>query len=151
MYKDLPFDPIKDFTPVTLTAYSPQLLAIYPGVAAKTPQEFISLAKSAPGRMSFGSSGTGSSPHLALELFKRAAGIDLVHVPYKGSGLAIIDLIAGQVQAINGGVAGFLPHVGYNRPAALWPQRQAEVALAGCPRSIAVRRAPTWLVQSSAR
>ncbi len=111
VYRDLPFDPIKDFTPVTRIAFSPQLLAVHPGVPAVTLKEFVALAKASPGKYSYGSSGTGTSQHLAFELFKRAAGIDLVHVPYKGMGPAITELLGGHVQAAIGGMVALLPHV----------------------------------------
>jgi tripartite-type tricarboxylate transporter receptor subunit TctC len=135
VYKDLPFDPIKDFAPVTRVAFSPQLLAVHPGVSAGTLQEFIALAKASPGRMSYGSSGTGTSQHLAFELFKRAAGINLVHVPYKGMGPAITELIGGQVQAAIGGVVALLPHVKSGKLRA--------IAMASTSRSTVVPEVPT--------
>lgn len=135
VYKNLPFDPIKDFTPVTRIAYSPQLLVIHPSVPASTLQGFVALAMASPGRFSYGSSGTGTSQHLAFELFKRAAGIDLVHIPYKGTAPAITDLLGGHVQAIIGGVVAFLPHVKSGKLRA--------IAMASASRSTVIPEVPT--------
>jgi tripartite-type tricarboxylate transporter receptor subunit TctC len=99
LYPKLPYNSETDFAPVTLLAQYPFILTIHPGIAAKTVGEFITLAKSKPGSMSYASSGNGSGPHLGFELFKIAAGIDLVHVPYKGGGPANTDHIGGQVHA----------------------------------------------------
>jgi tripartite-type tricarboxylate transporter receptor subunit TctC len=135
MIKDLPFDPIKDFTPVTLVATSPQMLVVHPSIAANTLQEFITLAKASPGKMTFGSSGYGSSPHLAFEMFMRAAGIKLVHVPYKGTALANTDLVAGRLNAQIGGVSSLKPFVTSGRMRAL--------AMASKNRSEALPNVPT--------
>jgi len=135
VYKNLPFDPIKDFAPVTRVAYSPQLLAVHPSVPAATLKEFVALAKTAPGRYSYGSSGTGTAQHLAFELFKRAAGINLVHVPYKGMGPATTELIGGHVQAAIGGVVALLPHVKSGKLRA--------IAMASTSRSTVVPDVPT--------
>jgi tripartite-type tricarboxylate transporter receptor subunit TctC len=97
MYKKLPYSE-KDFAPVTLLAEYPFIMVVTPSVPAKTAQEFIALAKSKPGAITFASSGNGSGPHLGVELFKQQAGIDMIHVPYKGAGPATTDLIAGHVQ-----------------------------------------------------
>src|SRR5260221_6955494 len=96
LYPNLPYDPQKDFVPVTLVATSPLMLVVHPSIAAKSVQELIALAKANPGRLNFGSGGVGSTPHLSVELFKSAAGIDAVHVPYKGGAPALNDLIGGQ-------------------------------------------------------
>src|SRR5438067_1341310 len=89
LYSRLPYDPQHDFVPVTLVATSPLMLVVHPAVAAKSVQELIALAKANPGRLNFGSGGVGSTPHLSVELFKSAAGIDAVHVPYKGGAPAL--------------------------------------------------------------
>src|SRR5689334_14706920 len=99
LYK-LPYDSLKAFAPIAIFASSPNLLAIYPGLPAKTLQEFVALAKSQPGEIQYGSGGVGGSPHLGMELFKRVAGIDLVHVPFRGSGPAVIDVTGGHTKAI---------------------------------------------------
>jgi tripartite-type tricarboxylate transporter receptor subunit TctC len=111
LYKKLRFDPIRDFAPVSLVVSSPQLLALHPSVAAKSVKELIALAKARPGQLNYGSAGTGTSPHLTFELFKSMAAIDVVHVPYKGTGPAITDLLGGQVQMMITGVVALMPHV----------------------------------------
>jgi tripartite-type tricarboxylate transporter receptor subunit TctC len=93
----LSFDPIKDVTPISLVGVAPLVLVVHPSVAARSIGELVALAKAQPGRFKFGSSGTGGSPHLAGELFKASAGINLLHVPYKGSGPALIDTLSGQI------------------------------------------------------
>ncbi|MGQ0525190.1 MAG: Bug family tripartite tricarboxylate transporter substrate binding protein [Betaproteobacteria bacterium] len=111
LYKKLNFDPIKDFTPVSLVVSSPQLLAVHPSVAAKSVKDLIALAKAKPGQLNYASAGVGTSPHLTFELFKSMAGIEAVHVPYKGTGPAITELIGGQVQMMITGVVALMPHV----------------------------------------
>ena len=98
VYAKLPFDVVKDFAPVSLFATVPELLVVHPSLPVKSVKELVTLAKSRPKQLNYGSSGTGGTPHLAVELLKQAAGMDLVHVPYKGMGPATMDLIAGQVQ-----------------------------------------------------
>lgn len=98
LYAKLPFDTVRDFAPVTLVAYAPLLLVVNPKVEAKSVRELIALAKAKPGALNFANSGSGTTAHLAGEMFKRMAGIDIVSVPYKGGGPAVIDLIAGNVQ-----------------------------------------------------
>jgi tripartite-type tricarboxylate transporter receptor subunit TctC len=93
----LAFDPIKDVTPISLVGVAPLVLVVHPSVTARSIGELVALAKAEPRRLKFGSSGTGASPHLAGELFKVSAGIDLLHVPYKGSGPALIDTLSGQI------------------------------------------------------
>lgn len=93
----LTFDPIKDLRAIALVGVSPLVLVVHPAVKASNIPELIALAKSRPGQLKFGSSGMGASPHLAGELFKASAGVDLLHVPYKGSGPALIDTLSGQV------------------------------------------------------
>jgi tripartite-type tricarboxylate transporter receptor subunit TctC len=119
LHKKLNFDAVRDFAPVTLVVSSPQLLAVNPAVAAKSVKELIALAKAKPGQLNYASAGPGSSPHLTFELFKSAAGIDIRHVPYKGTGPAITELVGGQVQAMITGVVALMPHVKSNRLRAL--------------------------------
>jgi tripartite-type tricarboxylate transporter receptor subunit TctC len=111
LYPNLPYDPQKDFVPVTLVATSPLMLVVHPSVAAKSVQELIALAKANPGRLNFGSGGVGSTPHLSVELFKSAAGIDAVHVPYKGGAPALNDLIGGQLSFMIENMPGTMPFV----------------------------------------
>ena len=93
----LPYDPLKDFAPISLAAIGPNLLVVHPSVPAKTVRQLIALAKARPGQLQFASAGAGTVQHLAGELFKLQAKVDMLHVPYKGSGQSIIDLIAGHV------------------------------------------------------
>ncbi len=100
--KDLPYDPVKDFAPVSLCVTTPLFLVVHPSVPAKNVKELIALAKRQPGRLSFASGGAGSSNHLAGELLKLLAGVDLLHVPYKGAGPAMVDVMAGHVDMMLG-------------------------------------------------
>ncbi|MFL6972498.1 MAG: Bug family tripartite tricarboxylate transporter substrate binding protein [Xanthobacteraceae bacterium] len=128
--KGLPFDPTRDFAPVALFAVAPIVLMVHPGVAAQNVQELIALAKAQPGNISFASAGNGSTNHLAGEMFKSMAKIDIVHVPYRGAGPAMNDLIGGHVQMffdllpsslpqIKTGKVRALGNAGAQRPAAL--------------------------------
>jgi tripartite-type tricarboxylate transporter receptor subunit TctC len=107
----LPFDPVKDFTPVSLVASIPFAMVVHPSVPAKTVQEFIALARAKPGTLNYSSAGNGTSNHLAGELLKSMARIDIVHIPYKGSAPALNDLIAGQVLLMFDLVLTAAPHV----------------------------------------
>jgi tripartite-type tricarboxylate transporter receptor subunit TctC len=107
----MPYDPIKDFTSVALVAYGPLLFVVHPSVPAKTVSEFIALAKSQPGKLSYGTAGSGTSVHVAVEMFKKMAGVDIVHVPYKGSGPAMMDLVGGQTQMMMDVLPSALPQV----------------------------------------
>jgi tripartite-type tricarboxylate transporter receptor subunit TctC len=106
-----PFDPKKDFSQVITAASAPHVLVVTPSLPAKSVQEFIALAKAQPGKLNYGSGGNGTNTHLGGELFKSAAGIDLVHVPYKGAGQVLQDLMAGQVQALVTSLPTALPHI----------------------------------------
>jgi len=97
LYKALPYDPVKDFAPITLIARVPNLLVVNPDVPAKNVRELIALMKANPGKYSFASSGNGTSQHLSGELFKSMAGVDMQHIPYKGSPPALQDVVSGQV------------------------------------------------------
>ena len=97
LYARLPFDFARDFAPVALTTSAPNVLVVHPSVPAHSVAELIKLAKARPGQLNYGSAGTGTAPHLSAEMFKSMAGISLVHIPYKGSPLAVTDLIGGQV------------------------------------------------------
>jgi len=107
----LPFDARKDFSHIITAAAAPHVLVVNPGVPAKTVQEFIALAKAKPGTMNYGSGGNGTNTHLGGELFKSVAGIDLLHIPYKGAGQVLTDLMAGQVQALVTSLPTALPHI----------------------------------------
>ena len=107
----LPFDPVKDFTAVSLVATIPFAMIVHPSVQAKNVQEFVALARAKPGSFNYSSAGNGTSNHLAGELFKSMAGIDIVHIPYKGSAPALNDLVAGQVALMFDLVLTAAPHV----------------------------------------
>ena len=107
----LNYDSLKDYAPIGLAVYAPFALTLHAGVAANTTQEFIDLAKANPGKINFSSPGTGTPNHLGGELLKALAHINIVHVPYKGGGPALVDLISGQVQMTFSGVPQILPHV----------------------------------------
>jgi tripartite-type tricarboxylate transporter receptor subunit TctC len=111
LYRSLPYEPLKSFSPVSLAASGPLLLAGSPALQANDLREFVSLAKSARGRLNFASAGTGTSTHLTAELLKSQANIDLVHVPYKGGGPALAGVLGGEVQVIFDTFAILLPHV----------------------------------------
>ena len=98
LYQKLPYDPLKDFIPVTRIGSGPAIVLVNPQVPAKTLAELIALAKGKPGQLSYGSSGPGSPQHITGEMFKQLTGVDLVHVPYKGSAPLITDLVGGQIQ-----------------------------------------------------
>jgi tripartite-type tricarboxylate transporter receptor subunit TctC len=97
---NMPFDPMKDLVPASLVAISPFVVTLNPSVQANSVRELVALAKANPGRINYGTSGTGGSPQLATELFKSMTGVDLVHVPYKGLAPALTDLIGGQIQVV---------------------------------------------------
>jgi tripartite-type tricarboxylate transporter receptor subunit TctC len=98
LYKNLPYDGLRGFTPITVLVRFPWVIAVNPAVPAKTFQEFVAYAKANPGRISYGSFGLGSSGHISVDYLKSLAGIDIVHVPYKGAGPAVTDLLSGQIQ-----------------------------------------------------
>ena len=106
-----PYDPPRDFAAVSMLATSAFLLAVHPAVAAKSVQELLALARARPGTLNYASAGAGSSLHMTGELFKHATGVNIVHVPYKGTGPALVDLLAGQVQMIFSTMPPVLPHV----------------------------------------
>ena len=111
LFQKLPYDPIRDFAPVTLITSTPFMLVVHPSVNATSVSELVSLARSRPNTLNYGSSGNGSSIHLTTELLKAAAKIEMTHVPYKGSGPAFIDLIGGQIQVLFSSTVSSLPHV----------------------------------------
>lgn len=124
-----PFDAKKDFSHVITAASAPHVLVINPGVPARTVQEFIGLAKASPGKLNYGSGGNGTNTHLGGELFKSAAGVDLVHVPYKGAGAVLQDLIGGQVQALVTSLPTALPHIKSGKLRALMVTSEKRSAL----------------------
>ncbi|MDN8613273.1 tripartite tricarboxylate transporter substrate binding protein [Variovorax ginsengisoli] len=111
LYKKMPFDPIKDFAPLTRVAMVPNLLVANPSQPFKSVKEMIAYAKANPGKINFGSSGNGSSIHLSGELFKQMAGVDMQHVPYRGSAPAVSDLLGGQIAIMFDNMPSAIPHV----------------------------------------
>ena len=130
VYARLPFDVIKDFTPVSLFVTVPELLVVHPSLPVKSVKELVALAKARPRQLNYGSSGTGGTPHLAVELLKQSAGMDIIHVPYKGMGPATMDLLGGQVQLAFADLPVLLPHAKSGRLRALavsTPKRSANL------------------------
>lgn len=135
IYPSLAYDPVKDFTPITLLATGPHVIVAHPSMPANTLGELIALAKAQPGALSYATAGIGSAQHLAGEMLKRDAAIDIVHVPYKGGGAAIVDLVGGQVKVGIMGMAPVLPHIQAGRLKA--------IAVTGRSRSPALPSTPT--------
>ncbi len=115
MYKNIRFDPMRDLTPVSLVAISPMILVVHPSLPTKSPRELVTLAKAQPGKIAGASSGVGTTTHLTLEMFKATAKVDILHVPYKGGGPAIADLLGGQTQVHFNTPGTLLPHVKVGR------------------------------------
>jgi len=111
LYKKLPYDPVRDFRMLGLMTDLPVLMEVHPSVPAKTVAEFVAYAKQNPGKLNFGSAGTGGTIHLAGEMFKQIAGVDIVHVPYKGAGPALTDLLSGNIQVMFDTLSTALPPV----------------------------------------
>ena len=116
---EVSWDPVKDFAPISLVASAPNILVVHPSVPAKSVRELIALAKAKPGALNYASGGSGSSPHLAGELFKSMARVNIVRIAYKGTGPAVNDLISGQVQLMFGSAGAVTPHVKSGRLRAL--------------------------------
>ncbi|HEX2829865.1 MAG TPA: tripartite tricarboxylate transporter substrate binding protein [Burkholderiales bacterium] len=135
MYKKLPYDPVKDFAPVGMLGVGPNVLVVHPSLPVRTVKDLIALAKAHPGKLSFASSGTGGAPHLAGELLKSAARIDMTHIPYKGAGPATIDLVAGHVQVMFAGLGAAIPHIRSGR--------LRGIAVASARRSASIPELPT--------
>ena len=132
---NLSFDIEKDFLPVILAGFASNVLVVHPSLPVNSIQELVALAKAKPGKLTYGSSGTGTSPHLAAELFKRNLGLDMVHVPYKGGPQALTDLIGGQVDSLFVITSTVMPHISSGKLKAL--------AIAGPSRSTLLPNIPT--------
>ena len=111
LYKKLPYDSLNDYAPVTQVTSAPNVIVVHPSLPAKTVRELIALAKSKPGKIDYASSGNGSTQHLTGALFTKMAGIEMTHIPYRGSGPATADLLSGQVTVGFPGIAGMLPQI----------------------------------------
>ena len=135
LYKKIPFDAVRDFEPVTMLVSGPGVLVVHPSLPARSVKALIQLARSRPGAIDYASAGNGTPPHLAAELFKTMARVDLVHVPYKGNGPAMTDLLSGRVSLSFPTIPSALPHVRSGRLNAL--------AVTSARRSHAVPEIPT--------
>jgi tripartite-type tricarboxylate transporter receptor subunit TctC len=133
--KHLPYDALKDFAPVSLIATGPFLLIVHPSVPAKTVKDVIALDKSAPGKLNYASSGSGTPNHMAMELFKSMAGVNFHHVPYKGAPQAVTDLLGGRVSVTMNSIGPVLAHIKAGRLRAL--------GIGGTKRSTALPEVPT--------
>ncbi|MBX9812284.1 MAG: tripartite tricarboxylate transporter substrate binding protein [Burkholderiales bacterium] len=111
LYKKLPYDTLRDFTPVSLVVEQPNIIVAHPSLPAKTLKEFIALARSTPGKLAYGSAGVGSGTHLAMEMLLLTLKIDMVHVPYKGTGPALTALLGNEISVFLSTFASALPHV----------------------------------------
>jgi len=119
LYRRLPYNPLKDFQPISMLAKVANIMVVHPSVPVKSVKELIALAKAKPGSLVYGSGGNGGAGHLATEYFKLMAKIDMVHVPYKGTGPAIVDLMAGQTHLVFAGIPGIIAQVRAERLRAL--------------------------------
>jgi tripartite-type tricarboxylate transporter receptor subunit TctC len=135
LYPKLGYDTLRDLKPITLVAEVPNILVVNPGIGVNSVRELIALAKAKPGTLNFGSAGNGAPSHLAGEMFKSSAGVELVHVPYKGAGPAVNDLLAGQIQVMFAPIVAVLPQVKAGKLKAL--------AVTSAKRSAAVPELPT--------
>jgi tripartite-type tricarboxylate transporter receptor subunit TctC len=135
LYTKLPYDAVRDFAPVSIVTVMPFLLVVHPALPVRSVRELIALAKARPNQLNYGSPGSGSTTHLANELFKSMTGVHIAHVPYKGVAPAATDLISGQVQMMSGDLSTLLPHVRSTRMRAL--------AVTGANRSTLLPDVPT--------
>ena len=135
MYAKLPYDFFRDFQPVVLYFRGLNVLTVTPSLPAKSVKDLIDLARTRPGKLSFGSSGVGATPHLSMELFKSMTETSILHVPYKGTQQAVTDLITGQIEILCDNLASMLPHVRSGRVRAL--------AVTSLARSSAIPELPT--------
>jgi tripartite-type tricarboxylate transporter receptor subunit TctC len=136
LYRKLPYDSVKDFAPISLTATAPNLLVAHPAVTASTVRDLVALAKAKPGSLSYASAGNGTVGHMVAELFKSVTGVNIVHIPYKGNGIAVNDLLGGQVQLMFGAPAAMLTLVESTRLKA--------IAVTGQKRLPELRDTPTF-------
>jgi len=111
LFKALPYDSLRDFSPITLAATAPNVLVAHPSVGVKTAKELVTLAKAKPGTLNYASAGNGTVGHMVAELFKTVTDVNIVHVPYKGNGAAIIDILGGQVQLMFSAPASVMAHI----------------------------------------
>ena len=136
LFQNLPYDTVRDFEPITLCVQGANVLAVHPSVPAKNLRELIAVAKAQPGKLNFASSGLGSSNHMAGELLKMMAGVNIVHVPYKGNAPALTDILGGHVEMIFSGVPALIPHIQSGRIRA--------IAIGSLKRFPAIPNVPTF-------
>ncbi len=136
VHRDLPFDPVRDFAPVTMATRQSIMLMTHPSLPVRTVKEYIAIARAKPGRIDYASSGPGGSGHMAGELFRLVAGVDIVHIPYKGAPPALNDLIGGHVESMFGTMLAAVPHVRSGRVRAL--------AVTGPQRAVALPEVPAF-------
>jgi tripartite-type tricarboxylate transporter receptor subunit TctC len=137
LYSKLPYDSLRDFAPVSLAASAPVIMIVHPSVPVRTAKELVALARSKPGALNFASGGPGSSTHLGVELLKYVARVDLTHIPYKGTGPAVADVLGGQVTMMFAGISSVKQHVEGGRLRA--------IAVTGEKRSPAMPAVPTFI------
>jgi tripartite-type tricarboxylate transporter receptor subunit TctC len=135
IYKKMPYDALRDFAPITLAVVAPNILVVHPSLPVKTVKELIAFARAHPGQLNFGSAGSGTNPHLTMELFLSMAKLKMVHIPYKGSAPAIIDMLAGQTAVMAATILTGMPHARSGRLRAL--------AVTSAQRSAAAPEIPT--------
>lgn len=135
LYKKLSYDVLRDFAPITDILNAPNLVVVHPSLPVRSVKELIALAKSRPGQINYGSAGSGTATHLSVEMFKQMTGVDLIHVPYRGAGPSVTDLVAGQISVIFASMPSALTHAKAGRLRAL--------AVTGRNRSPSVPELPT--------
>jgi tripartite-type tricarboxylate transporter receptor subunit TctC len=130
LYKKVPYDPMSDFAPITLATTSASILVVHPSLPVKTLKELIAFARARPGQLNYASAGTGTYPHMTYELFLSMAKVKMVHIPYKGTGPAMVDMIAGQVASMAATVITGMPHIrsGRLRPLGITSLKRSAVA-----------------------
>jgi tripartite-type tricarboxylate transporter receptor subunit TctC len=137
LVRKLAYDPVKDFAPITMVAAAPLLVAAHPSVPARSVRELVQLAKSRPGQVTYGTGGTGTGGHLTMELFKLTTGVDVLHVPYRGVGPALIDVLGGQISLMVASPISSQPHIKAGR--------LRGIAVTGARRSPALPEVPTMI------
>jgi len=130
LYNKVPYDPVKDFAPITVATTSASILVVHPSLPVKTLKELIAFARARPGQLNYASAGTGTYPHMTYELFLSMAKLKMEHIPYKGTGPAMIDMIAGQVSSMAATVITGMPHIrsGRLRPLGITSLKRSDVA-----------------------
>ncbi len=145
LLQKMPFDPVKDFEPITLVSRSPNILVVHPALPVKSVNELIALAKARPGELNYGAGAIGAATHLASELFKVMAGVDIVHVPYKSTGGAVTPLLSGQLQLMFGTTGAVTTHIRSGRVRALAVSTaQPSVLAPGLPTIAAAANLPGY-------